>query len=358
MTVPAWDLDAPAETPLAVGGGGSLGPLLAICLAGLGVGGLVGSALSPTTAPSFPPIATLSIREVYVDASEPLPPTSSSAAATNTATTSAAATNAASATSNPTASALGNPTASAPGSTVGATSASTASPTAQPTALKGQAVVVLRLQVENPAAGPLRLTALRLDGVTSSSNLLPLDLLVAGHRSAQIDLPVRPDCSPGRKPAAVRARLTSLPGSGSDGFGVAPSRALIQPGGLCSQVDSQMPNGWRTPLLAYDARLDGIDLEVTVDELSEEKVVGLLVDGQLQPTVFAGEELLNTTARLERGEAPRLRLRGPPPCPQPGSSAPVPSTLRLLVPEDGGIQPRLVIVGSALTQWLQLDCGR
>ena len=90
MTIPAWDLDAPAETPLAIGGGGSLGPLLAICLAGLGVGGLVGSALSPTAAPSFPPIATLSVREVYVDASESLPPTSSSVA---TATTSAAATN-------------------------------------------------------------------------------------------------------------------------------------------------------------------------------------------------------------------------------------------------------------------------
>jgi hypothetical protein len=61
MTIPAWDLDAPVETPLAIGGGGSLGPLLAICLAGLGVGGLVGSALSPTAAPSFPPIATLSV---------------------------------------------------------------------------------------------------------------------------------------------------------------------------------------------------------------------------------------------------------------------------------------------------------
>ena len=295
MIPPAWDLDAPVHTP-PVPTGFRAGPvlLLAVGLAGLGLGGLTGSALAPPAAPRFPATATLNVRDLYID-----------------------------------------------------TSARTA-----------DAVVVLRLQVDNPEAGSVRVDALVLDGVTGTSNVLPVKLRVAAHSSAVADLAVHPDCSEGREPIGMRAwlKLTGSSGSGSQTVRIAPARALSR-SGVCSALDSELPNDWRRPLLANTTRQTGGDLEITVNDLSAAQLVGNVVDDQLLPTVFVGDQLITTTAELRPGEATRLRLQGPPPCIQFSPGIPIPSTLRLLAEGEQGIQQRLVVVGPALPQWLRLNCG-
>lgn len=311
MTIPAWDLDAPVSTDRVVTGT-RLGPamLLAIGLAGLGLGALVGSALTPPSPPRFPATATLNIRDLYVDTSAP------------------------------------------------ATGPS-AAPVGEARPRNGDAVVVFRLQVHNPGAEPVGLTGLLLDGVTRTSSLLPLDMRVAGHSSTAVDLTMHPDCSPDRDPVRVRARLrlTRSDGSDPDTVRIAPSRTLSELGGLCSQLDSELPNGWRAPLQANTSRLQGIDLEISMDDLSGARLAGILVDDRLLPTVFVGDQLLPTSARLRPGEATRLLLRGPPPCIGVSGTSPIPSTLRLLAEGDQGMHQRLVIVGPALARWLRLDCG-
>jgi len=310
MTLPAWDLDAPMTTErVAATPQGRPVIMLAVGLACLGLGGLVGSSLSPAGAPRSPTTATLTIRDLYVDTSGPASVTT-------------------------------------PG----------------PTGLKslvGNAVVVLRLQVDNPGTGPVRLTAIELDGVTRTPNVVPLNLAVAGHSSVATDLTVHPDCSLGREPGGLRARLR-LTGRGEadpESVWVAPSRSLSVPGGLCSQLNLELPNGWRAPLQANATRLQGIDLEVTVGDLSGARLAGIMVDNQLLPTVFVGDDLLSSSAQVRPGEATQLRLRGPPPCFAFSGSAPIPTTLRLLAVGDRGVEQRLVIVGPALTHWLRLDCS-
>ena len=296
MTAPAWDLDAPVEPqrPLT---GFRPGPalLLAIGLAGLGLGGMAGSALAPAAAPRFPTTATLSVRDLYVDTSKPV--------------------------------------------TV--------------------AVAVFRLKVDNPAGDPVKVRTLELDGVNRSSNVLPLNLPVAAHGSAWADVTVNPDCSPEREPIGMRAWLhLTTGGSDPETVRIAPARILSRVGGLCSALDTELPNGWRTPLRANQTRLVGADLEVTLRDLSAARLVGVMVGGRLVPTVFLGDQLLSTTAKLEPGEPIRLLLRGPPPCIQFTGDTPIPSTVRLLAGGDQGIQQRLVVIGPALTRWLRLDCAR
>lgn len=309
MSVPAWDLDAPADAePVATGF--RLGPvlLLAIALTGAGLGALIGSAVAPAEPPRSPATATLSIRDFYVD---PALSTSDSASAK---------------TSNPRA---------------------------------GAAIVVLRLQVDNPRAGTIRLTTLVLQGVARTSIQQSLDALVAGHDSATVDVTVTADCSLDREPLDVRGwlRLTGPGGSDPEVIRVAPSRALARTGGLCSEVNTELPNGWRTPLQASSTHLDGPDLEITIGNLPTARLAGILVDNQLLTSVYVGNQLLSSSVQPQAGDVTRLRLRGPPPCIQFSGATPIPATLRLLAEGEGGIQQRLVIVGPALTRWLRLDCG-
>lgn len=305
MTDLAWDLDAAPE-PDAVDAPSGPGHvvLLALALAGLAVGALAGSVLSPAGEPQFPPAATLSVRDVGA-----------------------------------------------------LTSARVSAAGAQ--ARTGDAVAVLRLEVDNPSDEPVRLTAVAVEGVARERVTVPLDLEVAGRQSRAVDLTLRPDCALDRRPVPIRARLTVAGGRWSDGdqVQVTPARLLSRGGGLCSQFNADLPRGWRLPLPAITARLDGRDLLVTVDDLSGQRLLGLVVDGQLLPTVLLGDTLLPSSARLSAGEVTTLRLRGPPPCLQVSGATPVPTTLRLLAEDDGLVEQRLVVVGPALTRWLRLDCG-
>jgi len=327
MTLPAWDLDAPPDTE-PVAAGFRRGPVLviAVALAGAGLGGLVGSTVSPATGPRLPTTATLTFRDFYVDTTAA--PAGNSATPTNSAT----ATNSATPTN------LAAPAGGEP--------------------LATEVVVSFRLQVDNPDDGTIRLTGIVLQGVARASRVLPLDLHVAGHGSAATDFTVPADCSPERDPAEVRAWLKqTTPGdSTSTLVRVAPARALSGAGGLCSEVSSALPNGWRAPLKVDSSQLQGQDLELTIKHLASDRLAGLLVDGQLLPTVFVGDQLISTSAQPEPGEVTHLRLRGPPPCVSLTGVDPIPSTLRLLARGNEGIQQRLVIVGPALTRWLRLGC--
>jgi len=306
---PAWDLDAPPESEAGPRLHSGVILALAVGLGGLGLGGLAGSVLAPDPRPQFPPAAVLSARDFYVD-------------------------------------------------TVPAAAAKT--PTDGALSWRGDAVVILRLQVDNPADTEIRVTSIALDGVTRSRSVLPLDVSVAAHRAAVVDLPLRADCSSGRAPTPVRARLrlSGVPRSAPETVPVTPSVDLGQNGGLCLLLDTELPRGWRTPFVADTTRLEGQDLRVTITDLSAERLDGVLVNNRLLPTVFVGDQLLSTSIRLRPNEPTELRLRGPPPCVEFNGPTPIPSTLRMLVRSPGGMEQRLVVVGPDLTNWLRLDCDR
>jgi hypothetical protein len=304
MTVPAWDLDAPVDQDRVITGfRPGLVLLIAVGLVGLGLGGLIGSALAPDEGPRFPAIATMDVRDVYVDTSATVPSGGSR-----------------------------------PGT--------------------GNAVAVVRLQVYNPGALPVRLSALELDGVTRKTIRLPLDVQVPGHGSRAVDLTVHPDCSPGREAVGVRARLSaSSPGGNHlDDVRVAPARTLSRFGGLCSQLNIQLPSGWQALLQANATRQDGADLEITLDDQSGARLAGLQVNGRLLPTVFVGDQLFSSSAQLQPGAQTQLRLTGNSRCVQFNSGTSVPTTLRLLAQGNEGVAQRLVVVGPELTRWLR-DCG-
>lgn len=304
MSVPSWDLDAPPESGPADGRGRSgLVLLLAVALAGLALGGLAGSLRAPDPAASSPPAATVTARETYLDLPASTDPTG-------------------------------------------------------PTGPTGVPVMVLRLQVDNPAATAIRLTRLTLDGVGRERTVLALDVPVAAGASAAVDVSVRPDCSPRRAPALLRARLTV---AGSDikdltGIAVAPSGPLSRAGGVCSLLETGLPRGWRTLLVADSARQEGADLVITVPDLSGAGLDGSVIDNRLLPTVFVSDHLIRSSAQVLPGEQTRLTLNGPPTCIAFTRTVPIPSTLRLLAQGEGGMQQRLVVVGPELTRWLRLDC--
>ncbi len=81
-----------------------------------------------------------------------------------------------------------------------------------------------------------------------------------------------------------------------------------------------------------------------------------MIDGELRPTVFIGDQLLPSSARVKIGEPTRIRLEGPSPCLRSSNSTPVPSTVRLLVEGDEGLEQRLVVIGPELTRWLRPSC--
>jgi hypothetical protein len=322
MTLPAWDLDSPADAePSSAGSWPASVLLLAVALASLGLGGLTGSAVAPAAAPRSPTTATLNIRDLYVDLAR-----------------------------------------TGPGPSTAPSPSPSPSPSAPATSGSGaraaEVVIAFRLRVDNPGSGAVQVTSLVLEGVSRTTSVLPLDLRVAGRETSTIDVTARADCSADREPATVRAwlRISGAGDSDPELVRIAPSRALSRVGGLCSEVNAELPNGWRAPLQASTTRLDGLDLELTIENLPTTRLAGLLVDDRLLPTVFVGEELVTTTARPQAGGVTQLRLQGPPPCIQFSGSAPIPSTVRLLAEGEGGIQQRLVVVGPALTRWLRLDC--
>ncbi len=297
---PDLDLDA-APDPSRSGapvGTGSL--VLAVGLAGLVVGLLTGSALGPPDPARRPPLVTLSTRDLYLD-----------------------------------------------------TTAATGETTAP-------VVVVLRLQVVNPASTGLRLRALSLDGVTDRELVLPANDVVPAHGSITHDFRVRPDCRADRPPATLEAQLTftgSSGSSGSDGWTEVPAtRGLGARGGLCSQIDLALPRGWQSPLVVSRTAPHGRDLEITVDRLTRDQLTGAVGNNQLRPTIFVGDQSLPATVRLLAGRPAVLRLQGPPPCVQTDRGSPAVSTIQLLANGPQGIEQRLVVIGPALTRWLRTSC--
>jgi hypothetical protein len=303
----AWDLDAPLNDEPRPGLHSGLVSVLAIGIAGLGLGGLTGSVLTPSGAPRLPPAATLTARDFYVDLAAGTPPS--------------------------------------PG----------ADPNSSSPPRVSTAVVVFRLRVNNPADTAVRVTSLQVEGATRARSVLPLNLSVAAHRSAVVDLTLSPDCSTGRRPVPVRARL-QLDQAGSDPVLVSPSPDLGRDGGLCQSLDTELPGGWRTPLEADSTRLDEGDLEISIDSLTAEQLAGGLIKQQVVPTVFIGDQLLSTSIQARPGEPIELRLHGPPPCIEFTGPTPIPTTLRMLVQGPSGTEQRLVVVGPDLTHWLRLDC--
>jgi hypothetical protein len=304
---PELDLDSP---PYAAPTGGRFTAAMvlvaALGLCGLGAGTLVGSALTGSGAARYPPAAALSTRDLYIDAGSPTTPGASGPQ-------------------------LGD-------------------------ARVAQPVIVVRLQVDNPASAEVRTTELVLDGITRVRNTVPLNLRIPGHGSAAVDVTMHPDCVDPRPSTVVRARL-SLAGSGEvTAVPVTMADGLSQPGGLCSLVEVELPHGWGSPLLARAARRQGLDLQVTLEDLSSAELAGIMIGDQLLPTVFVGDQLLTSTARVHRGQPTVLRLKGPPPCIQASGTGPIPTTLRLLASAGGGVQQRLVVAGPELARWLQLEC--
>jgi hypothetical protein len=347
MTLPAWDLDAPAGAGRAAPGAhpGAILPI-AIGLAGLGLGALMGSALSQAEGQRFPATAALNVRDLYVDVSDAVPPTSP------TPTTSASAPS----TSAPASSPVGTAT------SISSTPSTAPSPSISPgdtgpTPRIANAVIVLRLHVDNPGDQSLRLTGLQLDGVTGPTTRLPLNLVVTAQNSEAVDLTLRPDCSSGRS-SSLRGRLTVTDPQGSaTSIPVVPSRPLSGLGGICSQLDNALPNGWQAPLPVITAKQQGDDLEITMADLSGAPIAGILDDHELLPTVFVGNQLVPSSGQLTPGKPTKIELQGPPPCLAFSGRTPIPSTIGLLAQGAEGVKQRLVLVGPALVNWILQGCG-
>jgi hypothetical protein len=319
VSTPELDLDAEADETTSGrdwfgGGGGVLA--LAIGLAGLVGGLLVGSAVSFGRPARSPLMVTLSTRDLYLD-------------------TAAHETN------------------NRPVDVAGTGSAPAGRLPSDPAA--GRPVVILRLQVANLGTSRLRLTSLILTGVASGRVVLPLSHQVPSRTSVIVDVAVRADCPVRTTPALPQARLTFNSGP-AGGTLVQTTGVLRTPGGLCSLVDVDLPTGWQRPLIALSATPHGADLDVTLDDLSQQQVAGAVVDGRLLPTLFVGDQLLPASAQVKPGTPTLLRLRGPPPCVQTDRGDPAPSTVRILADGREGIEQRLVVIGPELTRWLRTSC--
>jgi hypothetical protein len=280
--------------------------VLGLALVGLAVGALAGALLTPPARPRLPPVASLSVRDLYVDVATP---------------------------------AAGGSGASGGRQRVG-------TPT-----------LALRLLVENPGAVEARFTELTVDGGGRRRITVPLRLRVPARGRAMTDVTILPDCVGLQLPAVAGLRPAPGTGFARSTVPVALARGLGQPGAICQLFEATMPRGWRAPIIARSTRLVGQDLQVTVSDLSAERLNGILVEDRLLPTVFVGDQLLSTSAKLDPGHDTVLRLRGPPPCIQASGVVPMPSTMRLLATSEGGLQPKLVVVGPALTRWLRLACS-
>lgn len=310
MTLTEWDLDAlPDDQPAGAGHALALVMTLAIGLGGLGLGALAGSTFAAADPTRYPPAASLAVLDLYADASQ------------------------------------------AP--VADRESLATGKPGASPRLARP--VVVLRLQVANPASTPLQVSGLVLEGIARASTVRrSLNTRIEGHQSGVVDVSVSPDCTSGVPSAPVRARLLLAGGSEVP---VPTSGELGQAGGLCSLLDTELPRGWQVPLPAARTRHLGLDLEVTLPDLSADQVAGILVDNRLLPTVLVGARLLESSARLEPGRPTVLRLRGPPPCVEDSSTVAVPTALRLLARDSQGLRQQMIIVGPELSRWLRLDCA-
>jgi hypothetical protein len=313
MSTAEWDLDTLSDDqPAGPGHALALVLTLAIALGGLAGGAVVGSALASADPPRHPPAATLAIRDLYVDASSPAP--NADREATGTAEPS--------------------------------------------TGLRsGRPVVVLRLQIDNPGPVPLALSSLQLDGVAPGGTVLPLSTRVAGHRSGVVDVSVSPECSGDTPSTTVRARLRLAGSPETTEIPVPTSRELGQTGGLCTVLENELPRGWQAPIETAQTRRRGRDLEVTVPDLSGDQVAGILVDDRLLPTVLVGDRLLSASAQLRPGQPTVLRFRGPPPCVENSSTVTIPSAIRLLARDSGGLRQQMIIIGPELTRWLRLACS-
>ena len=312
MSTAEWDLDTLSEEqPVGPGHAVALMLTLAIALGALAGGAVVGSTLTSAAQPRYPPAATLAIHDLYVDVSGPTPGSDREAAG-----------------------------AAEPSSGL----------------RSGRAVIVLRLQIDNPGPAPLTLSSLQLDGVARAQTVLPLRTRVAGHGSGVVDVNVTPECSGERPGATIRARLRLAGSPGITEIPVPTSRDLEQAGSLCTVLDNELSPGWQDPIVTAQTRRVGRDLEVTVPDLSGDQVAGILVDDRLLPTVLVADRLLTTSARLRPGQPTVLRFRGPPPCVENSSTVEVPSTVRLLARDRAGLRQQMIIIGPELTRWLRRGC--
>jgi hypothetical protein len=308
MSPAEYDLDAPTAGEPGGDPAWTIRPavlILAVCLVGIGLGALAGSAFGPAARQRFPVTAALQARDVSLEIVAPTPLADAS---------------------------TGN------GYRL------------------GQATVALRLRIDNPDPARIRVGSLALTGVSHQRVVLPLNATVPGQGSVAIDVTVRPECDPHLPPSTLQAVLTPTKTGQPRHVEVALPQALRSPGGLCSLVEASLPRGWRTPLLSLGSSLRGADLQIVVADLSGARIAGILVGDRLVSSAYVGNDLLASSAVLRPGHATVLRLQGPPPCVQASGLAPVPASLRLLAEGQDGLQQRLIVVGPELTRWLRLDC--
>ena len=303
MSLPELDLDFPADRP----GDDSTRPsrpipILAVALAGLALGMLTGSVFTPAEPARYPPAATLSARDLYLD-------------------------------------------------------------TATPSAgfRLGQPVIELRLQVDNPGPTEIRLESIVLDGVSRRTTVVPLSDPVPAQGSATVDLKVSPDCRSGQQLRTLQAelRLARQRSLGSAAVPAVTTGPLKPLGGLCSLLDLRLPRGWRDPILAGQATREGADLRVTVENLTGLQADGLQVEDRLLSTVQVGERLLSSSTESQRGRRTVLRLIGPPPCVRTGEGGNAPAAVRLLArggEGTEGLEQRLIVIGPELARWLRESC--
>jgi hypothetical protein len=213
-------------------------------------------------------------------------------------------------------------------------------------------VLVVRLTVGNPGHDRARLTGLVVEGV-GPRLVEPLDVTVPPGGSATADVRLRPRCPSTDRTARAHVIAPSEP---QGAIPVSLTRALGTVDGLCAALDADLPNGWTERRPALGSYQDGDDFVVTVNDLSGDKLSGIMVGDEFLPTVFVRDRLLTSSARLQPGEKTVLRLRGPPPCIVDSAGAPAPTTMRLLAHGDESLVQVLVVVGPELTRWVRQNC--
>ena len=219
------------------------------------------------------------------------------------------------------------------------------------------ASVMLRLTMDNPGGRSAHVTGLVVDGVEPQRLTLQLKAtLVPGARQS-VDLPLQTRClglGPGDDRADTTPFRTRLLIAGtSSGIPVLPGTMLDRPGGVCALLNSVLPRGWSTPLVARDAHPAGADLVMDVPGLAGQDVAGSpALNGMVNTSAYVGDRLV--PAILATGTT--LRLIGKAPCMDGSNGDAVPMTVRLLVHDSTGLRQVLLQPGPAVARWVTQNC--
>lgn len=217
------------------------------------------------------------------------------------------------------------------------------------------AIAKLRLTMDNPGTQQVRATALTLDGVNAERVSIPLSAVLGPGSHQIVDVSVDASCTrPGmssddQRPFRIRLLVAGHPA----GVQVLPASLLDRDGGLCALLDSVLPRGWDTPILATTARRDRQDLVLSVPGLKGQNVAGSdTASGIVNTSAYIGDRLVSAT--LASGTT--LRLIGPAPCINGSDGDPIPMTLRVLAHAPFGLRQLLIQAGPAVARWVTQNC--